>query len=312
MSRKEDFYYNSASGTTKIHAVKYIPDGEIKGILQIAHGMVEYIERYEAFALFLNSKGILVTGNDHLGHGKSVNSKEDWGYFAKEDGNRAVLYDIYQLTQITKEQYPNVPYFLLGHSMGSFYARQYLCEFGSELDGAIIMGTGCQPLALVQFGRSLTTFISVFKGWRYRCNLINNIAFGSYNKHFKPARTTKDWLSKDTAIVDKYVADERCNFIFTLNAFHNMFIGISRLYNKNLLSRMPKKLPVFFVAGEDDPVGDYGKGVRKAADMFQKAGMKNVTVKLYPTDRHEILNETDREQVYADLFSWLNNLLYCI
>ena len=309
MAHKEEFYFNSTSGTTRIHGVRYIPDGEIRAILQISHGMVEYIERYEAFALFLNSKGILVTGNDHLGHGKSVNSKEEWGYFAKEDGNRAVLYDIYQLTQITKAKYPSIPYFLLGHSMGSFYARQYLCEFGLELDGAIIMGTGCQPLALVQFGRLLTRFISLFKGWKYRCNLINNIAFGSYNKHFKPARTTKDWLSKDTAIVDKYVADECCNFIFTLNAFYNMFTGISRLYNKKLLSNMPKKLPVFFVAGEDDPVGDYGKGVLKAAAMFKNVGMKNVKLKLYPTDRHEILNETDRDQVYKDLYIWLNDLL---
>ena len=310
MARKEEFYFNSTSGTTKIHAVRYIPDGEIKAILQISHGMVEYIERYEAFALFLNSKGILVTGNDHLGHGKSVNSKEEWGYFAKEDGNRAVLYDLYQLTKITKEKYPNIPYFLLGHSMGSFYARQYLAEFGQELSGAIIMGTGCQPLALVHAGRFLTKTISLFKGWKYRCNFINNMAFGSYNKHFEPARTTKDWLSKDTAIVDKYVADERCNFIFTLNAYYNMFTGISRLYDKKLLSNMPKDLPVFFVAGEDDPVGDYGKGVLKAVDMFKNAGMKNVKVKLYPTDRHEILNETDREQVYNDLYSWLNDLLF--
>ena len=309
MLRKEEFYFDSTSGTTKIHAVRYIPEGEVKAILQITHGMVEYIERYEAFALFLNSKGFLVTGHDHLGHGKSVNSKEEWGYFAKEDGNRAVLYDVYQLTQITKEKYPHVPYFLLGHSMGSFYARQYLCEFGNELDGAIIMGTGCQPLALVQFGRLLSSFISIFKGWKYRCGFVNNIAFGSYNKHFEPARTTKDWLSKDTAIVDKYVADERCNFIFTLNAYYNMFTGISRLYDKNLLSRMPKDLPVFFVAGEDDPVGDYGKGVMKAVDMFKNIGMKNVSLKLYPTDRHEILNETDRDQVYQDLFSWLDTLV---
>lgn len=305
MARKEEFYYDSTSKTTKIHAVRYIPDGEIKAILQIAHGMVEYIERYEAFALYLTSQGFLVTGNDHLGHGKSVNSKEEWGYFAKDDGNRAVLYDIYELTTITKEKYPNVPYFLLGHSMGSFYARQYLCEFGKELDGAVIMGTGCQPLALVQFGRLLTKSISLFKGWYYRCSFVNNIAFGSYNKHFEPARTTKDWLSKDTAIVDKYVADERCNFIFTLNAYYNMFTGISRLYDKKLLSQMPKDLPVFFVAGEEDPVGDYGKGVLKAADMVKKAGMKNVSVKLYPADRHEILNETDREQVYEDLYRWL-------
>lgn len=309
MARKEDFYFNSTSGTTKIHGVRYIPDGEIRAILQISHGMVEYIERYEAFALFLNSKGILVTGNDHLGHGKSINSKDDWGYFAKEDGNRAVLYDLYQLTQITKEKYPNIPYFLLGHSMGSFYARQYLCEFGQELSGAIIMGTGCQPLALVQMGRFLTKVISLFKGWNYRCDFINNMAFGSYNKHFEPARTTKDWLSKDTVIVDKYVSDECCNFVFTLNAYYNMFTGISRLYDKNLLSNMPKKLPVFFVAGKDDPVGDYGKGVLKAVDMFKDVGMQNVKVKLYPTDRHEILNETDREQVYEDLYSWLDTLL---
>lgn len=309
MQQKEDFYFKSASGTTDIHAVRYIPHGKIKAILQISHGMVEYIERYEAFALFLNSKGILVTGNDHLGHGKSINSKDDLGYFAKEDGNRAVLYDLYQLTQITKEKYPDIPYFLLGHSMGSFYARQYIAEFGQELDGAIIMGTGGHSFALVQLGRLLTSLVALFKGWRYRCGFINNIAFGSYNKHFKPARTSKDWLSKDTAIVDKYVADEYCNFIFTVNAYYNMFTGISRLYNKNLLSHMPKNLPVFFVSGENDPVGNYGKGVLKAADTIKKVGMKNVKIKLYPADRHEILNETDREQVYNDLYRWMNSIL---
>lgn len=309
MARKEEFYFTSASGTTKIHAIRYIPDGEVKAILQISHGMVEYIERYEDFALFLVSKGILVTGNDHLGHGKSVNSKEEWGYFAKENGNKAVLYDIYQLTQITKELYPNIPYFLLGHSMGSFYARQYIAEFGNELDGAIIMGTGCQPLALVQFGRFLITLISVFKGWNYRCTLVHNIAFGNYNTHFEPTRTTKDWLTKDTAIVDKYVADERCNFIFTLNAFYGMFTGISRLYDKKFLSHVPKNLPVFFVSGQEDPVGDYGKGVKKAAKMLENLGMKNIKIKLYPNDRHEILNETDRDQVYNDLYRWIQHLL---
>ena len=201
MIQKEEFYFKSASGKTNIHAIRYIPNGEIKAILQISHGMVEYIERYESFALFLNSKGILVTGNDHLGHGKSINSKNDWGYFAKENGNRAVLYDLYQLTQITKEKYPDIPYFLLGHSMGSFYARQYLCEFGQELNGAIIMGTGGQPLPLIQCGRLLTSIVALFKGWHYRCKFVNNMAFGSYNKYFEPARTSKDWLSKDTAIV---------------------------------------------------------------------------------------------------------------
>ena len=305
MARKEEFYFTSSCGTTQIHAVRYLPDKDIKAILQITHGMVEYIERYEDFALFMASKGFLVTGHDHLGHGKSINSKKDWGYFAKVDGNKALLYDIYQLTQITKEAYPNLPYFLLGHSMGSFYTRQYLCEFGQELDGAIVMGTGCQPLALVQCGRLLTGIIALFRGWHYRCNFINNMAFGSYNKAFEPARTPKDWLSKDTSIVDHHVSDERCRFTFTLNGYYNMFTGISRLYDKQLLSRMPKDLPVFFVAGDKDPVGDFGKGVLKVVSMFKKVGMKNVEVKLYENDRHEILNETDRGQVYMDLYHWL-------
>ena len=309
MAHKEHFYFNSASGTTKIHAVRYIPDGEIRAILQISHGMVEYVERYERFALFLASQGILVTGNDHLGHGKSINSKEEWGYFAKKDGNHAVLYDLYQLTQITKEKYPGIPYFILGHSMGSFYVRQYLGEFGQELDGAIIMGTGCQPLALVQAGRFITSLVALFKGWHHHSKLVNSLAFGNYNKYFEPARTPKDWLTKDTTIVDQHVADELCNFTFTLNGYYTLFTTISRLYNKKLLSGMPKDLPVFFVAGEDDPVGDFGKGVLKVVDMFKKIGMKNVNVKLYPTDRHEILNETDYKQVYDDLHNWM---LSCI
>ena len=310
MAHKEDFYFNSASGTTKIHAVRYIPEGKIHAILQISHGMVEYIERYENFALFLASKGILVTGNDHLGHGKSINCREDWGYFAKENGNRAVLLDLYQLTQITKEKYPDIPYFILGHSMGSFFARQYIGEFGQEVNGAIIMGTGCQPLALIQAGRFITSFVALFKGWRYRSNFVNSLAFGSYNKAFEPARTPKDWLSKDNDLVDKHVADELCSFTFTLNGYYTLFTTISRLYNQKLLSQMPKELPVFFVAGEDDPVGDFGKGVLKAADMFKKVGMKNVKVKLYPTDRHEILNETDRDQVYDDIYGWLTSVFH--
>lgn len=309
MLHKEHFYYNSTAGTTKIHAVRFVPSGEIKAILQISHGMVEHIERYEDFALFLNSKGILVTGNDHLGHGKSINSPKDFGYFSKKDGNTAVLYDIYQLTQITKEKYPDIPYFLLGHSMGSFYSRQYLCQFGTELDGVILLGTGLPPYVWVQFGRFLVKLISIFTGDRCRCTLINNLAYGSYNKRFQPIRTTKDWLSKDTAKVDEFIADKRCNFIFTLNAHYNMFTGISRLYNKRLLAKMPLELPVFFASGKDDPVGDYGNGVLRTVRTFKKVGMKNVKVKLYPSDRHEILHETDKEDVYNDLYLWLLSCL---
>lgn len=307
MARKEHFHFDSHAPGRKIHAVRWIPEGQPKAILQITHGMVEYIERYDDFAQWLNRQGFLVTGHDHLGHGNSIRTKADYGYFAEEDANGTVLADIHRLTQITKEAYPGLPYFLLGHSMGSFFARQYICRYGEELDGAIIMGTGCQPRMLVRAGKLLTTLVAAVKGWHHRSKLVTSVAFGSYNKRFEPIRTPKDWLTRDEAIVDAYIADERSSFIFTLNAYHAMFTGIDRLYDKNLLTRIPKDLPVFFVAGEEDPVGDFGKGVRRAAQMCRDVGVKEVDLKLYPKDRHEILNELDRQTVYEDLLRWMEN-----
>ena len=303
--KKEEFKFRSTSNVCDIRAVRYIPDGDVKAILQISHGMQEFIDRYEDFASFLCSKGYLVTGNDHLGHGGSVNSEEDWGYFAEKDGNKALLDDLYELTKITKELYPNKPYFLLGHSMGSFYARQYLCEHGDELDGAIIMGTGHQPLPTVQAGMLACRMFSMRKGWRHRSTAVNAMAFGSYNKKFEPARTEVDWLTKDEKIVDWYLNEPRCTFMFTLNGYYNMFLGISRLHDKALLNKVPKDLPILFVSGEDDPVGDFGKGVEAAMNSLIAVGCKNVGMHLYPNDRHEILNELDKHQVYEDLYNWL-------
>ena len=305
---KHTFYYPSASDCDRVHAVCWLPEGEVKAVLQIAHGMVEFIERYEDFALYLTSRGFAVTGNDHLGHGGS-SAPEDYGYFAEKDGNSVLLRDMHRLTQLTKEKYPGVPYFLLGHSMGSFYARQYLFTWGKELDGAIVMGTGHQPKMLVLAGMAVTRVLALFKGWKHRSAFVDGMAFGSYNKAFEPARTDKDWLTKDEKTVDRYLADPRCTFLFTLNGYYNMFKGISRLHDRKRLADMPKELPVLFTAGADDPVGDFGKGVEKAARTFRRAGMRRVAVKLYPGDRHEILNETDRAQVYADLADWLEALL---
>ena len=301
---KQEFFYPSKDGLTQIHAIAWIPEGKVRGVLQIAHGMVEFIDRYENFAAFLASKGILVVGNDHIGHGGSVKSEEDWGYFG-ENGNRILLDDMHELTRLTKEKYPNLPYFLLGHSMGSFYARQYLGEFGNELDGAIIMGTGLEPLFVVKGGMFLCKLIALFKGWRYRSNFVNQVAFGSYGKKFEPLRTRADWLSKDEALVDWYINEPRCSFLFTLNAYYSMFEGIARLHDKKLLEKVPKDLPIFFVSGEDDPVGSFGKEVVHSVETLKKVGVKNIDLKLYPNDRHEILNETDKETVYADLYEWL-------
>ncbi len=302
--KKNEFRFSSSRGDVDIRAMEYVPEGKISGILQIAHGMVEFIDRYEDFAGYLNSKGILVVGNDHLGHGGSVKSEDEWGYFG-EDGNRHVLEDMHELTLLTKKKYPGLPYFLLGHSMGSFYARQYLFDYGKELDGAIIMGTGFEPLYKVKAGMFLCRTIALFKGWRYRSDLVNDIAFGSYGKKFEPLRTRADWLSKDEKLVDWYVNEPRCSFKFTLNGYYSMFEGIARLHDKALLAKMPKDLPVFFVSGKDDPVGSFGKEVEDSVQSFKEAGMKDVRMKLYENDRHEILNETDKQTVYDDLYDFI-------
>ncbi|MBR2533904.1 MAG: alpha/beta fold hydrolase [Erysipelotrichaceae bacterium] len=302
--RKNEFRFRSSNGEVDVRSMEYIPDDRIIGILQIAHGMVEFIDRYEDFAKYLNSKGILVVGNDHIGHGGSVNSEDDWGYFG-ENGNRHVLDDMHELTILTKKKYPGLPYFLLGHSMGSFYARQYLCEYGNELDGAIIMGTGYEALSTVKAGMFLCRLIAAFKGWRYRSTFVNNIAFGSYGRKFEPLRTRADWLSKDEALVDWYVNEPRCSFLFTLNGYYSMFEGISRLHDRSLLEKVPKDLPIFFVSGKDDPVGSFGKEVEASVKSLEDVGVKNIQLKLYENDRHEILNETDKEIVYVDLYNWL-------
>ena len=305
MSQMIDFTVPSTVPGRTLHAFRCVPDGDVRAVLQLSHGMVEFIDRYKPLAEYLAAQGILVTGHDHLGHGGSIRTKDDYGYFAEPDGNRAVLDDLHMLTVRTRELYPGVPYFLLGHSMGSFYARQYLCEYGHELDGAIIMGTGFQPKALVLFAKTLCRVLAVFHGWQYRSKFVANMSFLGYNKGLE-GRTTHDWLNRDQTEVDKYLADERCTFIFTLNAYYSMFSGILRLHDPAFLNRMPKDLPLYFLAGDADPVGERGEGVRRAIQSLQAVGVKNIQSKFYPGARHELLVETNKLEVFADIAAWLN------
>lgn len=305
---RDEFYFPSKDGNTEIHTMEWKPDGEVKAVLQICHGMVEYIKRYHEFAEFLCSQGYYVVGNDHLGHGKSVQSKSEYGFFSEKYGNTCVLGDIHTLRQRTLKKYPDVPYFMLGHSMGSSLLRQYIQMYGNGLSGVILMGVVApHKKAELVLGKRLCRVMAAFRGWHYRSRFVDRMAVGSYNKKFEPARTRADWITSDHDILDSYVSDPLCSFVFTINAYYNMFSGMIGMQKKESVYLIPKNLPVLFVSGAEDPVGNFGKGVRKIYENYRSAGIRDVVLRLYMGDRHEILNETDREQVYRDLLSWLED-----
>lgn len=302
--KREDFEFDSRDNATKLHGVRWIPDEAPKGIVQIIHGMSEHVDRYEDFALFLVSKGLLVTAEDHLGHGKSVHNGK-LGYICKQDPATVMVRDVHRLKKMTQELYPGLPYFIMGHSMGSFIFRNYLCRYGKGIDGAIIMGTGMQPKPMVVGLKTMAVLAGVFGKSQKPCNFINNMGFGTYLKRIPNPRTTSDWLTKDEKVVDKYIADPLSGFVFTANGFKTLAELILRLYKKSNLSKMPVTLRVLIVSGAEDPVGDYGAGPKKVYDSFIAEGMQRVELKLYEGDRHEILNETDKDVVYNDLYSFI-------
>ena len=302
---KREFQYPSRDGVTQIHAIEWEPEGEIHAVMQLCHGMVEFIDRYDAFAKYLNEHGIYVVGHDHLGHGKSVSEGGSFGYFCEQDPATVVVRDVHRLKKITEEQYPQVPYIILGHSMGSFIVRNYLCRYGSGIDGAVIVGTGMQSSELIFASKAMAGIQKLFCGSKHVSHFIDKAAFGGYNKRIDSPRTSSDWLSRNTDNVDRYIADELCGFTFTVNGFQTLFELIRRLQKQENLEKVPQNLPILMVSGAEDPVGDYGKGVHKACDSLKRAGVKNIIVKLYENDRHELLNEDDAETAMEDIWQWI-------
>ncbi|MGN0818439.1 MAG: alpha/beta fold hydrolase [Candidatus Coproplasma sp.] len=299
----EHIYYPSGDGRTTVHAVIWRPEGQPKAVLQIIHGMAEYAERYAPFAEKLALKGFLVCADDHLGHGQSVVSEDDLGYFTDGNAVDCVLGDIRKLTLTVKEEC-SAPYFIMGHSMGSFFCRKYISLYGSELAGAIIMGTGFQPSVATGAGKLISALIAAFRGWHYRSDFIDNLAFGSYNKKFEN-RTPYDWLSADRSNVDAYIADKLCGVKFTCSGFYTLFSIVGEACKGRTIKAVPKDLPLYLVAGEDDPVGGYSKGVKKLYDKLCANRVKDVQLTLYKGCRHEILNDDCAPQVTEDILEFL-------
>lgn len=307
MIKKEEFYFSSRDGEHKLYAAKWIPETEKPVcILQIVHGMTEHIGRYEELALALAKKGILVVGDDHLGHGRSVPEGEPMGYFCKEDAATVLVRDEHRLKKITQEQYPGIPYIILGHSMGSFILRNYLMRYGNGIDGAIIMGTGMQPKRAVRFGWLQASLLCILRGPKHVCKALDRAVFGVYSSKFTAGpEDSGHWVSVNVENVKALRSDPLCDFVFTANGFQTLMQLILNLYDEEKLAQMPKDLPVLFLSGQDDPVGDFGKSVEKVFHSFETLGMENVQIKLYPGDRHEIINEADKDQVYGDIYRFI-------
>ncbi len=301
MPDKISICFDSTDGG-KLDTRKWIPDGEIRGIVQIVHGMAEHIDRYDGVAKALNTAGYLVTGHNHAGHGENAGIR---GFFGEKNGWQRLIDDAHCLRETVSAEYPGIPYFILGHSMGSFVVRCYLTQYASGLAGSVISGTGYYGKALVLAGLALANIECAFGKTKKESRMIDQIAFSGNNKPFEPGRTGAEWLSRDEEQVDRYVADPLCGFLFTAGGYRDMFRGLNRLTRTDDLKKIPAQLPILFISGERDPVGAMGTGVTRVFDDFKQAGLTDVTLKLYPGARHELFNELNRQEVYQDLTAWL-------
>nr|WP_026909026.1 alpha/beta hydrolase [Paucisalibacillus globulus] len=277
------------------------PGKKPRAIVQIAHGMVEHFQRYHGFADFLVTHDIFVYGNDHRGHGKTGQKQGLMGYLSEQNGFEKTRDDLFSITKIISEEYPDVPIFLLGHSMGSFLARNYIQEYSDVIQGVILSGTGFYPKLTTTLGKLLASKLNP----KEKSPLMNKLAFGAFNRKVQDPKTPFDWISRDDQIVKDYMQDRYSGYIPTASFFFDLMTGISYIHNPKLNARIRKDLPILFISGEEDPVGNYGKGIWKTASLYERQGIQNIITVLFEGARHEVLNETNKSEVYDGMLQWI-------
>ena len=302
----ESFQYQCGEDG-RIPLYRWEPDdkGSLKGIVQLVHGSCEHAGRYEHFARFLTEQGYVVYANDLRGHGRSVKESEDFGYFGESGGWNAMVNELHDVTCLAREEHPGMKLTMLGHSMGSFLARHYATQYGQELDGLVLSGTAHHSRALLRSARMIAKLQIAAKGSKHRSNLLYKMSYATYNKRLEPSRTALDWLTRDEAVVDQFLQDKWCGFVFTAAGFRDMFEGLLVITDPAQTSKTPKHLPILLISGADDPVGNYGQMVQLTYEQYQQAGILMLQVKLYEGMRHEILNEIGKEEVYRDIAAWI-------
>lgn len=290
------------------------PDGDVKACVVLSHGMAEHASRYERFADALTSLGFALYAEDHRGHGETAALAEDKksgkrGYLADKDGFFRVVDDIHEEISFVKKNHPGKKIFLFGHSFGSFVSQCFIEKYGAEIDGCVLCGTAGPRNGLVAFAKCVGGLVALFGGKKRVSKFVNALSFGSYNSRIKNPRTLFDWLSRDNAEVDKYIEDEWCGFLCTTGFFCDMFAGLSFIHKKENMAAVPKNLPVLFIDGSGDPVGDYGKTVQNLFEIYRQNGMEDVRLKMYEEARHELLNETNRDEITSDVIGWMEGEL---
>ncbi|WP_188454080.1 alpha/beta hydrolase [Virgibacillus oceani] len=300
----ENEYWLRMSDDADIYVKKWFePNRKPKAILQLAHGMVEHIERYNDFASFLIKHDIFVYGNDHRGHGKTGERQGLLGFLAEKDGFQIVTEDLFEVTKKIKSDFPNIPVFMLGHSMGSFLGRNYIQSHSNEIDGILLSGTGYFPKIKTFTGKQLSSLFPP----RNPNTLMNFLTYFSYNKKIGNRKTTLDWLTSNEKAVQDYMNDPYCGFVPTARFFYDLMSGIINIQDSNRIETIRKDLPLLLISGDMDPVGDYTKGVWKTAKLYEKAGMEKIMIHIFTDGRHELLNETYKDEVYHSIYNWIVN-----